>query len=143
MNKTERLVNLMFDTKVNQSAIRSELKNIANNVIKRNKSIPHKFTETPIADQLLKFIKIDEKVYNSRAYDMDYDWAFTGLHLLLKELRIPENTCNLYIDGEEGFEDTIQMLQKDFYNVQGVNSKESTGTRLTDMFIRIISAIIH
>lgn len=143
MNKTERLLNLMFDTKANQSAIRSELKNIANNVIKRNKSIPHKFTETPIAYELLEFIKIDEKIYNSRAYDMNYDWAFAGLHLLLKELRIPENTCNLYIDGEEGFEDTIQMLQKDFYNVQGVNSKESTGTRLTDMFIRIISAIIH
>ncbi|MEJ7323613.1 hypothetical protein WL283_09770 [Staphylococcus epidermidis] len=143
MNKTERLLNLMFDTKANQSAIRSELKNIANNVIKRNKSIPHKFTETPIAYELLEFIKIDEKIYNSRAYDMNYGWAFAGLHLLLKELRIPENTCNLYIDGEEGFEDTTQMLQKDFYNVQGVNSKESTGTRLTDMFIRIISAIIH
>lgn len=143
MNKTERLLNLMFDTKANQAAIKSELKNIANNVIKRNKSIPHKFTETPIAEKLLEFIKYDEKLYNSRVYDMDYDWAFAGLHLLLKELRIAENTCNLYIDGEEGFEDTIHMLQKDFYNVQGVNSKESTGTRLTDMFIRIISAIIH
>lgn len=143
MNKTERLLNLLFDIKTNQTAIKSELKNIANNVIKQNESIPHKYTETPIAYQLLEFIKLDEKLYNSIDYDMDYAWAFEGLQLLLEELQIPENTCTLYIDGEEGFETTIEMLKEDFYHVEGVNSKKSTGTRMTDMFIRIISAIIH
>lgn len=143
MNKTEKLIKLLFDIEENKTAIKQEIKQIANNVIKRNQAISHKYKETPIAYEILQFIEIDRKYYNSKTYEMDYTWSFEGLSLLLEELNLPKKTCKLYIDGEEGFESIIEMLQNDYYSVEGTNSTESTGTRMTDMFIRIISAITH
>jgi len=143
MNKTEQLIKLLFDIEENKTAIKKEIKQIANNVIKRNQAISHKYKETPIAYEILQFIEIDRKYYNFKTYEMDYTWSFEGLSLLLEELNLPKKTCKLYIDGEEGFESIIEMLQNDYYSVEGTNSTESTGTRMTDMFIRIISAITH
>lgn len=145
MNKTETLITLLFDIENNQSAIKQEIKQIAENVIKQNESIPHKYTETPTAKALLDFIINSEfNFYTIKDYNMDYEWSFEALNSLLNELNIPNNTCKIYIDGEQGFEHIIQMLQnEDFYSVEGVNSSKSTGTRMTDMFIRLVSAIIH
>lgn len=144
MNKTETLLSLLFNIGENQAAIKHEIKHIAENIIEQNKSIPHKNTETPIANLLLEFLKLENNFNNNKDYDMDYKWSFKGLHLLLSELRIPKESCEIYIDGEKGFESIIKMLQnEDYYNVKGVNSANSIATRMTDMFIRMLSAIIH
>lgn len=144
MNKTEKLLNLLFNIEENQTAIKQEIKLIAENIIEQNKTIPHKHKETPIAYQLLELIKLEDNFYNIKEYDMDYEWSFDGLNLLLNELYIPKNECQIYIDGEKGFENIIKMLQnEDYYSVKGVNSNKCTGTRMTDMFVRLISAIIH
>ncbi|RIN27738.1 hypothetical protein [Staphylococcus succinus] len=143
LNKSEELLNLLFDIENNKVAIKQEIKSIANSVIIRNKEIAHKFTETPIAEQLLQFIENEEDICNDEKYDMDYAWSFQGISLLLDELEISKKVCELYIDGEEGFEKIIEMLQSKYYIVDGLDSKKSIGNRMSDMFIRLISAIIH
>ncbi len=109
--------------------------------LNKNKNYQFKIIENNMINEFLLLLRsIDLKEIN---FNWNYDAAFYGLTELLKELNINLDSVFIYID-KEGNSNTLDSCKKmGFKQSEEVDSKESTGIRITDMFCGFVSRMMR
>jgi hypothetical protein len=121
----------------NDGTFIGELKNFAIDQIKKNKGLAHKEAENRAFNELTIFLSDYNQKYT---VDWNYITPFIGFQKYLDEIKITDYVLYIYKEGEGS---TINCARYVGLNdVLEVESVESTGIRIADMFTGIISKLI-
>lgn len=121
----------------NDGTLVIELVNFMKSQLKRNRNLPHKEDENNIIKQLLQILNDYNRNF---IIDWNYMIAFDGFKKYLEEKKI--YSYELVID-QEGTKNTILSANYvGLSNVYEKNSQISTGIRISDFFVGLISKFI-
>ncbi len=115
-------------------------------VIEAGKDVKRKGSEVPIFKELIHILNTPGcKINSSKSQDWVYFANFDGLCNLLKEVSINPKRINLLIDNDEKTVETANLYP--FKDVQGVDSADNIGVRLSDWLVGFIGkniwGIVH
>lgn len=121
----------------NDGTFIGELKDFAIEQVKKNKGLAHKDAENRAFNELTILLSDYNQKYT---VDWNYITPFIGFQKYLDEMKITDYELNIDKEGEGSTINSAQYVG--LINVFQVESAESTGIRIADMFTGIISKLI-
>ena len=139
--KNKMLISIFFVENSDTQTIVDEINSLLTEVLENIKGVERK-TREEVALRRVQDI-LNRSIIASQSkekYQWDYDIAFQGLLLFLKELKIKPNLVTLYVDREELTEQSARKIP--FHNVISANSNDYEGIRIADILCSFLGRLI-
>lgn len=145
INKDKELLELLFRDNTPDEKLINKMSEIAREVEMKEFNNKRKSDEKEIAHFLYYLLKNNISIDKTHTkYRWNFERSINGLRNLLRELQIPEKSCNVWVDGKkESIEFNAIKDSFDFNSLNPAESDKDNIIRICDLLSNVMASIIR